>query len=268
MTRSEDGSNKPLPPVHLPNLEPQIAKSEAITPAFRARALVSPNWQSVISKASESAIDAANSRSFIYRFLAKAFSLPQSSAWEWLCNPAIQAAFCGAVRRLTTEQQTVLRECATSLMAQFHPGQFDLFQNDYLSAFGNTVSYASTRTIGNLRPTAGTTRKTDWESFFRALGLELAPGGSQQDQLAIALEFVSLLAAKETVALERQPQGDPSDRYHLAQQKFLSGYLADYVGNLCQTLNVGSETGLFPNLFRFTHAFVQFECLERRQSFP
>ncbi len=267
MPRSENAGNNPLPQAQLPGVEPQIANAnrEAAIAVHRARALVSRDWPSLL-KTGETAIEIANARSFVFRFLSKAFALPTASSWEWLCNPMIQAAFCAALRQLTNEQETVVRESAKALMAQFHPGQFDPFLNDYLSVFGHTLSHSSgaaDRKCGST--TESSSRAAELSSFFNAFGLELAPGCSQdQEQFSICLECISLLAAKEAVALERQPRGGPSARYHLAQQKFLSDFLGDYVSSFCRNLSGSVGTGLFARLCQFTQSFVQSEC--QRQS--
>jgi len=232
--------------------------------AYRARALVSPAVPSTLA-AGQYAIDAAIARSFIYRFLTKAFDYPTSTNWLWLSTPANHTSFCSAVRQLSPNLAGLTQVYAHELVRQLQPGQFEPFLNEYLGAFGADYSQPKALLPGasglSLGKTAlRTDRLAELMSFLSSFGLEMAKQVSTgPDVLCLELEFMSLLTAKEAFALERDRHKEPR-ALHQTQTKFLAHHLTHWASETCDQLKQLAGTGVLSSLARFTKSFLEAEC--------
>jgi DMSO reductase family type II enzyme chaperone len=214
----------------------------------------------------QSAIDTAVARTFLYRFLAKAFEDPTEDAWCWLTSAGIQPALRSAVVVLTEPEQTGLRDAAHDLAARLKPEAFEAFQSDYLAAFGhaarglcplNEIEYGDIKADALFQPH----RLADLAAFYRAFGLELAGDATERhDHICLELEFMSVLAAKEAYALEHQLDADQLALCREAEKKFLREHLGRWTPAFTRRLAKMVGDGALGALADFTREFVASDC--------
>ena len=203
------------------------------------------------------AIDLAVARSFVHRFLAKAYEDPTSESWQWLCAPATQES----LRAAWTVAAGILP------VAPFLPAGFDSFLNAYLAAFGhaargscplNEIEYGDIKADPLFQPH----RLADLAAFYRAFGLEVTTdAGERQDHLCLELEFMCVLAAKEAYALEHQLAADQLAQCRDAQKKFLREHLGRWTPAFARRLAAATNEPTLRALAEFTRAFVESECV-------
>ena len=211
----------------------------------------------------QSAIDLAMARSFIHRFLAKAYEDPLPEAWRWLTN-AQTINFLRAANAFVGQS---LLPCAESLIASLQPAAFNAFLNAYLAAFGhaargscplNEIEYGDIKADPLFQPH----RLADLAAFYRAFGLEVATdAGERQDHICLELEFMCVLAAKEAYAYEHQLDGDQLAQCRDSQKKFLREHLGRWTPAFARRLAAATNDPALRALAEFTRAFVESECI-------
>lgn len=244
----------------------------------------------------QASIDLAIARSFIHRFLAKAYEDPTPEGWAWLCAAGTQegldaawdvaskrsAGFQPAVSPTSSRQGTgnvespehserprignprhsKLKVCAT-----FTPAGFDSFLNAYLATFGhaargscplNEIEYGDLKADPLFQPH----RLADLAAFYRAFGLEVTEdAGERHDHICLELEFMCVLAAKEAWALEHQLDGDQLTQCQDAQKKFLREHLGRWTPAFTRRLAAATHEPTLRALAEFTRAFIESECV-------
>ncbi len=213
----------------------------------------------------QSAIDQAVARSFVYRFVAKAFEDPTSESWANLTDPALQNTFRAAVIALATGQ-SALQGAAEKLLTTFTPDGLEAFNDCYLVTFGhaargpcpmNEIEYGNLKADSLFQPH----RLADLNAFYRAFGLELADDAAERpDHICLELEFMSVLAAKEAYALEHQLDADQIALGRDAQKKFLREHLGHWLPAFTRRLEREAGPGALAALAQFTRDFVLSEC--------
>jgi len=76
----------------------------------------------------------------------------------------------------------------------------------------------------------------DIAGFYRAFGVEVAPGTERPDHIAIELEFMHLLAVKELVADQSEGREEQAEICREAQRNFLTDHLGRWSGRLGERL--------------------------------
>lgn len=213
----------------------------------------------------QASIDQAIARSFLHRWIARAFEDPDPEGWPALVDPALRADVDAAVRALAADRPD-LAAAAREWAVRLAPDGFACFSDDYLACFGHTVrgdcpmneiEYGDIKADPLFQPH----RLADLGAFYAAFGLELAPdAGQRQDHICIELEFMSVLAAKEAYALEHQLDDDPLALVRDAQKKFLREHLGRWTPAFTRRLSRMAEDGALGALARFTGAFIAAEC--------
>ncbi len=203
------------------------------------------------------AIDLAVARSFIHRFVAKAYEDPTPESWQWLCAPTTQESLRAAWTVMTIGDQPP---------ASFSLDGYDSFLNAYLAAFGhaargscplNEIEYGDIKADPLFQPH----RLADLAAFYRAFGLEVTTdAGERQDHLCLELEFMCVLAAKEAYALEHQLDADQLAQCRDAQKKFLREHLGRWTPAFARRLAAATNEPTLCALAEFTRAFVESEC--------
>lgn len=201
-------------------------------------------------------IDLAVARSFIHRFLAKAYEDPSSENWQWLCTADTQEYLRAACK------VSVGGEATCTLNAR----EFDSFLNAYLAAFGhaargscplNEIEYGDIKADPLFQPH----RLADLAAFYRAFGLEVAEdAGERHDHICLELEFMCVLAAKEAYALEHQLDAAQLVQCRDAQKKFLREHLGRWTPAFTRRLVAATSEPNLRALSQFTQAFIEAEC--------
>ncbi len=228
----------------------------------------------------QSEIDTALALSYLCRFLAKAFEDPDPEGWRWLTGESTKSDFWLAVTQLAPAAPASFADAARELTKRFELDAWNDFHHSYVECFGHTVrgdcpmneiEYADIKADPLFQPH----RLADISAFYVAFGLEMAPDAAErQDHISIELEFLSVLAAKEAYAMERQFDDEKIDLCREARKKFLrehlgrwapafarglarmagdtplgalAGFLREYITEDCSRLNIapGSEDLLF-----------------------
>jgi DMSO reductase family type II enzyme chaperone len=211
----------------------------------------------------QSAIDLAVARSFIHRFLAKAYEDPRREGWRWLTL----AQTINHLRAANAFVGQSLLPSAEGLIEALQPDGFDAFLNAYLAAFGhaargscplNEIEYGDIKADPLFQPH----RLADLAAFYRAFGLEVAvDAGERHDHICLELEFLCVLAAKEAYALEHQLGSDQLAQCRDAQKKFLREHLGRWTPAFARRLAAATDEPALRALAEFTRAFIESECV-------
>jgi DMSO reductase family type II enzyme chaperone len=210
----------------------------------------------------QAAIDLAIARSFIHRFLAKAYEDPMPESWRWLTN----AQTINSLRSANAFVGSVLLPAAETLITALENGSAESFLNTYLVTFGhaarggcplNEIEYGDIKADPLFQPH----RLADLAAFYRAFGLEVAEdAGERQDHICLELEFMCVLAAKEAYALEHQLDADQFAQCCDAQKKFLREHLGRWTPAFTRRLATATNEPTLCALAEFTRAFIESEC--------
>jgi len=98
----------------------------------------------------------------------------------------------------------------------------------------------------------------DIAGFYRAFGLELAVS-ERPDHIALELEFMSVLAYKEALALQNNLT-EQAQICRDAQKKFLEAHLGRWAGLFAETVMRTSHLEFYRDLARELKAFIEPEC--------
>jgi DMSO reductase family type II enzyme chaperone len=211
----------------------------------------------------QAAIDLAMARSFIHRFLAKAYEDPMPETWRWLTR----AETIYALRAANTYAGQSPLPAAETLVNALQPAGFDSFLNAYLAAFGhaargscplNEIEYGDIKADPLFQPH----RLADLAAFYRAFGLEVTEdAGERHDHICLELEFMCVLAAKEAYAHEHQVDADQLAQCRDAQKKFLREHLGRWTPAFARRLGAATNEPGLSALAEFTRAFLESECV-------
>jgi DMSO reductase family type II enzyme chaperone len=159
-----------------------------------------------------------------------------------------------------------VRRSEQDLARAFHPGAFDAFHEDYITAFGhaargscpiNEIEYGDLKADPLFQPH----RLADLAAFYRAFGVELGSDADERhDHLAIELEFMAVLAAQEARALNTGPDHGALETGRDAQRTFLREHLGRWTPAFARRLIRAVGEGPLGALARFTLAFIEAEC--------
>ena len=208
----------------------------------------------------------AVARSFLYRFLAKAYEDPAPAAWEWLCARDTHTALRAMLEYLDLREPARLAATAEALLACLSPARFEEFADDYVTAFGhaargrcplNEIEYGDIKADPLFQPH----RLADLAAFYRAFGLAVTPDATErQDHLCVELEFMAVLAAKEAYALKNRLDEEASQVCRQTQRKFLREHLARWTPAFARRLGRLVGEGALGRLAALTREFIESEC--------
>jgi len=223
----------------------------------------------------QTAIDLAMARSFIHRFLAKAYEDPTPEGWAWLCDTDTQSSLHAAwnVIRRNVGGAPVSNPSGPGSVGDggdacpvFEIDAFGSFLNAHISAFGhaarggcplNEIEYGDIKADPLFQPH----RLADLAAFYRAFGLEVAAdAGERHDHLCLELEFMCVMAAKEAYALEHQLDSEQLAQGRDAQKKFLREHLGRWTPAFTRRLAATTTEPVLRALAGFTRAFAESEC--------
>lgn len=240
--------------------EAAVGSGHASTPSDHVR----PTSFAISDRALlQSVIDLAMARSFIHRFLAKAYEDPVIETWHWLTRSETIQAF----RDAAAYANRSLLPQAERLIETLQPAGFDAFLSDHLVAFGhaargscplNEIEYGDIKADPLFQPH----RLADLAAFYRAFGLEVTEdAGERQDHLCLELEFMCVLAAKEAYAHENQLDPDQVAQCRDAQKKFMREHLGRWSPAFARRLVATTRDPALRALAEFTRAFIESDCV-------
>ena len=241
---------------------PDVAEGSSPSGRPRPQAQHADSPCAVESDSLQSGIHQALARSFVYRYLAKAYEDPTSVNWMWLTEPTTLAALHSAAGLVGGP----VRTAAKNLDQHLHSTDFDDFLTSYLTAFGhaargscplNEIEYGDIKADPLFQPH----RLADLAAFYRAFGLEIAPdAGERHDHLGLELEFLCVLAAKDAYALEYQLDEAHHDLCREAQRNFLREHLGRWTPAFARRLAAATNDPALRSLAELTRVFVESEC--------
>jgi DMSO reductase family type II enzyme chaperone len=207
-------------------------------------------------------LETALARSFIYRFLARAFEDPTSESWRWLSDAETVDQLRLAVAALDSEP---LGAVCPRLLRSLEASDAETFLSAYLTAFGhaargvcplNEIEYGELKADPLIQPH----RLADLAAFYCAFGMELAPDADErQDHLCLELEFLCVLAAKEAFALANH-LAEELESCVQAQREFARNHFGRWVPAFSRRLAGQTDDPVLAALSRFLGAFAVGEC--------
>lgn len=213
----------------------------------------------------QSAIDTAIARSFIYRFLAKAFEDPDRENWSWLTDSQTHVSLRLAVQAAGSPSSALVRSLEP-LISALTPDAFASFHSAYLAAFGhaargrcplNEIEYGDIKADPLFQPH----RLADLAAFYRAFGLEVAEDADERhDHICLELEFMTVLVMKEAYGLEHQLDADEVALGREAQRGFLREHLGRWTPAFARRLASSAADPALGALANLVRAFIETEC--------
>jgi DMSO reductase family type II enzyme chaperone len=182
----------------------------------------------------------AAARSFLWRWLAAAFTYPDAETWAWLQDENTRQVLPNA--------------------GPVAAGRLDEREQVYLSIFGHTVrgdcpphelEYGDLNADVLYQPH----RLADIAAFYSAFGLELAPEMADRvDHIAMQCEFFSVLCMKEAVG------GKQIELCRDAQKKFLREHLARWTPTFSRRLASVAGDPFYRSVAELLRTAVAAEC--------
>ncbi|MEE8558058.1 MAG: molecular chaperone TorD family protein [Myxococcota bacterium] len=200
-------------------------------------------------------------RARVYRALARMFQVPERSRVDSVRNEDLPAVK-GALGRLGAEGD--LLEKVDRLVALFSDADLEQLRRDYESTFepsgGLRCSPNETSHAPNSPQEAmvRTFEMADIAGFYRAFGVEIAPGTERVDHVGAELEFMHLLAVKELLA---EQSGDPehAEICRDASLAFLRDHLIRWMPKLGQSLEEMAEGPVYRLAGEVAARFVELD---------
>lgn len=197
----------------------------------------------------------ARARSQIYAVLAQAFADPDASTLAWLKEtlPTAETA-------LATAGGAESRVALAAVRSEIGVLDEDEIFAAHHRIFGHGVS-------GDCPPYEGeyghphifqkTQCLADNAGFLEAFGLALAPGlADRLDHIAVELEFLHVLAAKEAYALAHNHGEEQLAMVRDATRRYLKDHLGRWVPAFAARLESKAQDGPYAALARLLAAFI------------
>lgn len=234
------------------------------------------------STARNKEIDVALGRSYLYRWLSRAFRYPDDNlvaVLEQMALTSLEAALdlvmghasgVGGWGLGVGEEGSLTRDLrdATCLIGSLRATvtEIDLaqLQSDHRRVFGHIESSPcppyETR-YGSHHLFQQTHQLSDIAGFYRAFGLDLSDGANERpDHLAIELEFLHFLCFKEAYALEHHGP-EQVELCRDAEAKFLKEHLLPWAPSFAKRLQGAAGGGFYKQLGTLMAAFLSTEAI-------
>jgi TorA maturation chaperone TorD len=207
-------------------------------------------------------------RARVYRALAQIFRRPEAHSIQEACERNLPE-LCEALERLTSaaspaEASELLGEARALLdllpgrgvegLQRSHHGAFD-------ESSGTRCAPTEMDQLGGV-PQLELTRTfemADVAGFYRAFGVAAVEGGERVDHIVTELEFMNLLAVKESIALQEEGAGEHSEICRHASRVFLRDHLARWAPRLGESLAASEGDPVYRSAGRLLGSFVAFD---------
>jgi TorA maturation chaperone TorD len=104
----------------------------------------------------------------------------------------------------------------------------------------------------------------DVAGFYKAFGVEVASEGPRVDHISCELEFMNLLAVKESVALQQEGEGEHAEICRDASRSFLRDHLVRWAPRLGEGLaeaeSEASGDPIYAAAGRLLGEFIEFDA--------
>ena len=211
-------------------------------------------------------------RARVYRGLADLFRTPSAESTRRARNCDIPE-LCEALGRLTRDSDTMLcsdlihearvlctlfDECDEDRLRKAHHAAFDESSGSRsapteMDQLGGAPQLELTRTF----------EMADVAGFYKAFGVavdECSEGGERVDHITAELEFMNLLAVKESLALQEEGEGQHAETCRDASRAFLRDHLGRWAPRLGERMDEASNDPLFRTAGRLLRDFVAFDA--------
>lgn len=202
-------------------------------------------------------------RARVYRALARLFCEPDA---EWL--GALRARDLPELRQalarlgVDAALEAPAAEVATSLDAAQVDRLRGVYQQTFDASGGLRCPPNETAHTADSphRTVTRTYDLADVAGFYRAFGMEVAPGSERPDHITAELEFMQLLAVKEALAAEMERGEARGAICRDAARAFLRDHLGKWVPRFARQLEEAAADPLYAAAGRLLDGFVAFDA--------
>jgi len=204
-------------------------------------------------------------RARVYRALAQVFRTPTQESIQQARDHYLPE-LCEALERLTedsdSDETTDLVTRARVLSELWSGSKAEDLCEGHHNAFDESSEKRTTPTeMDQLDgpPQLELTRTfemADVAGFYKAFGVEVDPGGERVDHIATELEFMNLLAVKESIALEKEGEGEHAQICRGASRSFLRDHLGRWVRPFAEKLEAAAATPIYTEAGAFLSLWV------------
>jgi len=203
-------------------------------------------------------------RARVYRALAQVFRAPNPESIQQARDHYLPE-LCEALERLTEDSNSAeipdLVARARVLSDIWNDSEAEALCKGHHDAFDESSGKRSASTeMDQLDgpPQLEMTRTfemADVAGFYKAFGVEVGPGGERVDHITTELEFMNLLAVKESIALQQEGEGEHAQICRDASRSFLRDHLGRWVRPFAEKLEAAAaapsytEAGAFLSLW-------------------
>jgi len=197
-------------------------------------------------------------RAQVYNFLAQAFLYPQDN---WTEDAELIVHILNEIKGDWRLETGDLKFWIFDFgIWDFGTWDLELLQAEHRRVFGLAGSQCYETEIGSPHEYRQSQEMADLAGFYRAFGFDV--GGAvreRHDHLAVELEFMYVLALKESYAatLERENNLEHFEISVDAQKKFLSDHLGKWMELFAKSLAHFAETGPYVVLAQFADEWIK-----------
>jgi TorA maturation chaperone TorD len=101
----------------------------------------------------------------------------------------------------------------------------------------------------------------DVAGFYRAFGVKVDPSGDRVDHIAAELEFMNLLAVKESIALQQEGEGEHAHVCRDASRSFLRDHLGRWVRTFAEKLGDEGADPFYAEAGAFLSLWVAYDAV-------
>ena len=208
-------------------------------------------------------------RARVYRALAQVFRRPDAESVLEACERNLPE-LCQALERLTRDasaaESSDLIGDARTLCDHFEGTDVEQLRRSHHSAFdessGTRCAPTEMDQLGGV-PQLELTRTfemADVAGFYKAFGVEVGDGNERVDHIATELEFMNLLAVKESIALQDEGEGEHAEICRNASRAFLRDHLGRWAPRLGECLAAADGDPVYSGAGRLLSAFIALDA--------
>lgn len=204
----------------------------------------------------------AQARGAAYGLIAQGFSYPTHELIELLCDPARWSSWPEELGKLNDAAAGQL-DALRGFLAD--SGALSALEESYNDVFGHAVRgkcppYELEYARGEIVQLASSL--ADIAGFYAAFGMEIrADADDRADHLTVEAEFMSVLCAKEKLAIE-EGHAEHLDITTSAQRDFLQEHLARWLPAFAYRVQQARPQTFYGGLARFATKLIAGDCAQ------